>query len=465
MSDLHRYFKRLVIAGMLTCAAAPEFAQTQINLRTQSRDVDFSQAGLTRSFQTGTVLPPVCSPGDLFFNSAGPAGQNVYGCTATNTWALEGGGGGGGATLATQLGDFALSGGAGPTLTIGGNCSPITPCNYTDNNVPALSLTAPCTATISGTTGSGTAYIYVSPGGQLTIGHNSAATLTADGTCSIAVGITGFPDGSEPIAAPTFTSNLWAAVTSAFDRRGFLGANVIAAGTGIATAVNGVTGVKTVSTDPSIIPEYTTGSGAPSGSCVRGGDFYTDTLNNNLWWCSAANVWTQANGGGAGVANPVSVLVAVHRQTATSLSGVTSGSFTALTGSTVTVPGNSMGANGCLRVSFSLQQSGTTAKDYNLQFGTSSVNFVYDAAFGGSTTLGYAQAYICNGALTNSQNVEVGEFNFGGLNPPVSPVATMSVSTTTNQNLSIAAAPHGSTGGAGDSVQLVDFFVELLPHS
>lgn len=44
----------------------------------------------------GTSLPGTCTVGDLFFDTDATAGQNWYGCTATNTWNLQGDGGGGG---------------------------------------------------------------------------------------------------------------------------------------------------------------------------------------------------------------------------------------------------------------------------------------------------------------------------------------------------------------------------------
>src|ERR1700683_3895934 len=65
-------------------------AQTQVDLRTQSKSIDFSAATSTKPFQTGTVLPASCAMGATFFNSAAPAGHNLYGCTAANTWTLLG---------------------------------------------------------------------------------------------------------------------------------------------------------------------------------------------------------------------------------------------------------------------------------------------------------------------------------------------------------------------------------------
>jgi len=63
------------------------YAQTQIDFPRQAKDV------------SGTTLPATCPAGQLFVNLSGPAGQNLYVCTSTNTWSLEGGGSGTGASV------------------------------------------------------------------------------------------------------------------------------------------------------------------------------------------------------------------------------------------------------------------------------------------------------------------------------------------------------------------------------
>src|ERR1022692_535268 len=73
----------------------PLIAQTQVDLRTQSKGVDFTAAPSTKPFKTGGVLPSTCAQGEMFFLTAAVAGANMYGCAATNTWVLESGGGGG----------------------------------------------------------------------------------------------------------------------------------------------------------------------------------------------------------------------------------------------------------------------------------------------------------------------------------------------------------------------------------
>src|ERR1017187_5931803 len=66
-------------------------AQTQIDLRTQAKHIDFTAADSTRPLKTGTALPATCVQGEMFFKTDAPAGANLYGCTAANTWSVQGG--------------------------------------------------------------------------------------------------------------------------------------------------------------------------------------------------------------------------------------------------------------------------------------------------------------------------------------------------------------------------------------
>jgi len=75
----------VIVAAAAACAM---YGQTQVNLATQSRDVDFSNAPSTRPAKTGTALPATCLTGYLFFKTNAPEGQNLYGCSAVNTWTL-----------------------------------------------------------------------------------------------------------------------------------------------------------------------------------------------------------------------------------------------------------------------------------------------------------------------------------------------------------------------------------------
>ena len=82
-----RNMLRTLIAALLGLTAA---AQTQIDLPTQAKRVDFTGATSTKPMKTGVALPTTCATGDMFFNTAAAAGSNLYACTATNTWTPQG---------------------------------------------------------------------------------------------------------------------------------------------------------------------------------------------------------------------------------------------------------------------------------------------------------------------------------------------------------------------------------------
>jgi hypothetical protein len=71
--------------------------QTQVDLRKQVKNVDFSAAASTIPVKTGTFLPASCQTGEMYFKTNEPAGANLFGCTSANTWTnLSGAGGQGG---------------------------------------------------------------------------------------------------------------------------------------------------------------------------------------------------------------------------------------------------------------------------------------------------------------------------------------------------------------------------------
>jgi hypothetical protein len=77
------------VVRFLVAAALPLGAQTQVDLHTQSKNVDFREAGSTKPFKTGTYLPAGCVVGEMFFKTDAPVGNNLYGCVSANTWQLE----------------------------------------------------------------------------------------------------------------------------------------------------------------------------------------------------------------------------------------------------------------------------------------------------------------------------------------------------------------------------------------
>jgi hypothetical protein len=78
--------RRAIVAAGLVIALAN--AQTLVDLRTQSKSVNFTAANYTSPFQSGTSLPATCSAGQAYFETNAAAGLNLYGCTASNSWTL-----------------------------------------------------------------------------------------------------------------------------------------------------------------------------------------------------------------------------------------------------------------------------------------------------------------------------------------------------------------------------------------
>lgn len=70
-----------ILIGILSVYA---FAQTQVDLRTQGKTYDFSQAQITKTFRMGNTLPTTCSLGETFLLLS--AGNIFYACTSANSW-------------------------------------------------------------------------------------------------------------------------------------------------------------------------------------------------------------------------------------------------------------------------------------------------------------------------------------------------------------------------------------------
>ncbi|HEY6393515.1 MAG TPA: hypothetical protein VIX89_19690 [Bryobacteraceae bacterium] len=173
--------------------------QTMVDLRTQSKSVDFSSANATKPIKSGTVFPSICSVGEIFYKSDAPAGANVYGCTATNAWTLEG------------QGLPSLSGNAGKSLSTdgvnvtwnapGGDIAgPIASATVTQIQGRSVSPAPPQSGqaliwntntnrwepqAVSGGSG-GSGISVLSQAGDLVVARASPTTLTVGAACSVA---------------------------------------------------------------------------------------------------------------------------------------------------------------------------------------------------------------------------------------------------------------------------------------
>jgi hypothetical protein len=82
--------QRAIRVALIAAACLTANGQTQIDLRTQAKSVDFSAATLTKPSRVGTVLPATCSAGETYLKIDAPSGQNLYVCTSGNVWSLQG---------------------------------------------------------------------------------------------------------------------------------------------------------------------------------------------------------------------------------------------------------------------------------------------------------------------------------------------------------------------------------------
>jgi hypothetical protein len=235
------------------------FAQTMIDLKTQSKNVDFSSAPSTRPFKSGTVLPASCDVGDMFYKTDASSGAN--------TWAVEGqgstGNAGGGISMLAQTGDLVVAPTSATALSIGANCSVATPCNVRFGSA-TYSLISGGTATIS--SGTGTAFAYIASSGSLTVGHN--VTVSCTGNCTAQSGIT--------------------------DLRAFLSTKAIQPGAGLLSIESA--GKTTLSTDPTLVGMRTAAPTSSSTACTTGSwamdaSYFYLCLSTGSWRRASLSTW------------------------------------------------------------------------------------------------------------------------------------------------------------------------------
>lgn len=286
---MQRYSLVFAVFFLTILANLRGFAQTQIDLRTQSKSVDFSAATMTRPSRIGTVAGSTCQVGETFFKTDAAAGNNLFGCTAPNVWTLLGGTAAAGATTSGQLGDLAVTRASATVLNIATGCQPATPCNVRFGNT-VYTLASGAAATISA--GTGTAYLYISASGILTIGH--AMTLMCSAGCMAVSGVTAFPADSLPLATWTSTSGSWD-TAGGRDLRAWISAKPVSGGQGVLVSESG--GRATVSIDSSVVPMFLLGSASlafpsiPNASCATD---LTFSLNGALTTDEIAPGWPSA---------------------------------------------------------------------------------------------------------------------------------------------------------------------------
>ena len=177
-------------------------------------------------------------------------------------------GGGAGASMASQLGDFGVTWTSGAMLTLGPNCSASTPCNVRlGTNV--YRFVSGTSVTVS--SGTGTAYIYIDANGVLTVGHN--LTLACASPCAAVSGVNGFPLNSIPLFTWTATGGAWDA-SGGMDQRAALSTRLLTAGTGIVTLDTG--SATNISLDTAVVPRYLAAAASLTFGAIAGGTCAAD---------------------------------------------------------------------------------------------------------------------------------------------------------------------------------------------
>lgn len=282
---------RGVAAGLICgCLSVPQgSAQTKVDLPRQTKNVDFSQATFTKPVKAGTVPPATCAVGELFFDNDALAGQNLYGCTAANTWTL--------------LGAAAGTGGAGDLrVTLASGTYTVAAGTIRFGEITNVFNAATLAAAPAGGD-SGTIRFYVdfnagNPRIACVYPGTFTGTYTPVGlTCSTG---TTFPSNAMPLATADAASGVLQAPVDL--RASQQSGPIPVAGTGLTGAANGRS--VTLSVDASRVTQKFLGAGAPvtvSGSTR--GDLYFNTSTapvdvyecQNAATCAIGADWSKIN--------------------------------------------------------------------------------------------------------------------------------------------------------------------------
>jgi len=222
----------------------------------------------------------------MFFLVTAVPGQNIYACVSADVWSAQAGSSG--ATMSSQLQDLAATTTVSAMLTIGQNCSTVTPCNVRIGSV-TYSISAPASLSISG--GTGLAYIFVASNGALTVG--SSLAVTCNSVCVVQNGVSGFPPGSVPLFTASATNGVWNA-NGISDYRAFLSVKNVVGSSGVVSVDSG--GAAMLSLDSSVVSLKVSVPGTSSSACTANqwstdGAYYYLCVSNNLWKRTALSSW------------------------------------------------------------------------------------------------------------------------------------------------------------------------------
>jgi hypothetical protein len=206
------------------------FGQTQVDLRSQSRNVDFSGAPVVKPVTVGTVLPATCTAGAMFFKSDAAPGANLYGCVSANTWTAESGSSGTFTDLRSTATSTAYSIEPGRA-------------RFTVNGLPVVMTLGPATITKSTGNDTGVFWIYADynagapvlrclAGPGINISNYVVSNNFVGATCASG---SGFPALSIPLATLDISAGL---MQPPVDYRSMFARDPLFAGTGLTLAGN-----------------------------------------------------------------------------------------------------------------------------------------------------------------------------------------------------------------------------------
>ncbi len=292
-----------LLAAVFVLTGGSLRAQTQVDLKTQTRNVDFSAAPTTKPVKAGTALPATCTPGELFFKTNAVPGGNLYLCTALNTWTQSG------ISSASQATDFLVSA-QGASATI--QC---TVCRYGIGEKTFVVSSNLSASALTGSGGSATVFFFLNPTGTPQFGYDGT-TVTGATLTGLAgqTPITSFPGDSIPLATCAVAANQFTACT---DFRAVYRRSVAVAGNGIVILEDPSTGLTTYAVNPALVgllagsniwtanndfsgashstPAKTGLIANRPATCTVGELYFaTDatTAGKNLHFCTATNTWT-----------------------------------------------------------------------------------------------------------------------------------------------------------------------------
>ncbi len=267
-------------ALLLAVTAGRSAGQTRVDLPSQTKRVDFSQATSTKPAKTGTVLPGACSVGEQFFKQDATAGTNLYGCVATNTWSLLGNTYN---SMATALGDVKAIRESATQVSVGSGCGTATPCNVRVGDVVYTYTTV---VLANSPVGSGTVRVGIDAASGNRMAWHNLTGLTCSGWSCVG-GTAVWPADVIPVAECTVSGGTFDAI-GCQDRRAVLSRDLLQIGAGLQKSGT------VVSLGPTV-PTFSSGTSAPPGTCVVG-ERYVRSDTQQEYACTAANTFSEVTG-------------------------------------------------------------------------------------------------------------------------------------------------------------------------